>query len=556
MPQVAENRSFQRAAGAAALSALALVVYGTHVLHGGMYRDDWRFWLQYTTAKPGFAGAIHAFHWTWFRPLQMLWWPASEAVLGPHPAAQTAFGLALAVMMSWLLAQVLVAVAVPAPAAYACAALVLLFPAADAVRLWPAADVASAGIALYAVGMLVSLAAFERHGRATRLGHGCGLLLYLASIALYEVATPLILTSVLVYRLRTTWRRAAARWAVDLAAAGTFLALVTSHSSSLYPRSPLREVPGRARLFAGEALTLLSRALVPAGRPARLVGIGLVAAGLAAGAARARLDPASRRPLGRWALMLLAGAAVVAAGYAPYLLSDDFQPLAAGLHNRVNVLPSVGFALIVCASAALITHGLATLSAVVRAPGASRAPSATRAPAPGRARIAHLLAGAAIVAICAGYALAVRRDVHTWDRAGALQRQTLVALRASLLRLRSHPRTVFVFGQYQFAGAGVPIFNEADDLAAALRSHLGPATPAAVYPTDRGALFYCERHDVWMNTGNVTLDDDYGNVAVARFGATAFADGRTGRVTAIGGRRACEVALRSYRAGPLLPGLS
>lgn len=524
------------------LLALAAIAFGSHVLHGGLYRDDWRFWLEYATAKPGLGGAVHAFHWMWFRPLQMLWWPAIEAALGPHPAAQIAFTVALAVAASVLLFQLLTLVGLGRIAAAVVAALVLLFPASDATRLWPAANVASAALALYLLGAMLSLRAFERRDGRALLDHVGGVLLYLTSLALYEVAVPAMLASILLYRLRISWRRAAARWIVDLAALVPFIVLVTSHSSRLYPRSHLSAVPSHAKLFAGEALTLLSRAIVPFGSPKHLTGVIIVAGVAALGAVRMLTlrDREQRAELGRWLLALGAGALLIAAGYAPYLLSDVFEPLAGGLSNRVNVLPSIGFALVV--------WSLIMIAVKSVVPGEKLALGAA-------------LSGAAAVAVAVGYTIEVRDDVHVWDQAATLQRQTV----NEVVRLLDGEQpggglpgalrrgSIFVFDQYAFTAPGVPVFNESDDLDAALKARLGNYGQHA-YPALRGAFYYCQKWGLWMDTSEVTLDDDYGSVDVANFGHTVFIDVRRRRLARISSEQGCNAALTSYLPDPLLPG--
>jgi hypothetical protein len=524
------------------LLALAAIVFGSHVVHGGLYRDDWHFWLLYTTAKPGLGGAIHAFHWTWFRPLQMLWWPGVEAVLGPHAAAQIVFTLVLAVLASTLLFHLLTMVGVGRQPAGIVAALVLLFPASDATRLWSAANVASAGLALYMLGAIVTLEALSRRGRPAIGVHLLGLLLYLASLALYEVAAPAIAASVLLYRLRTTWRRAAVRWVVDLAAIVPFIVLVTSHSSSLYPRSKLSAVPAHAKKFADEALTVLSRAIEPFGHAPHLAGLIVLACVgaltvLVALAAKGRRD---RSELGRWALLAIAGLVVIAVGYGPYLFSDLFEPLAGGLANRVNVLPSIGYALVVCALLGLLVASVFALA---------------RRTSPLKPALIGLAAGA----IAAGYVVSLRADIHRWDQAAALQRQTLAAVSAALSGSHAQHRAadapgkeqIYAFDQFSFTAPGVPVFNISDDLYAALRARFGKFGSSA-YPALPGALFYCEKGDVWMDTKNVALDDDYGDIDVTDYGHTLFVDVRRHRFAQISTPHACDAALSKFLPGPLL----
>jgi hypothetical protein len=542
MAKVGSRSSTELPAAALLLSVIALPVYLSHVLHGGLYRDDWRFWLFYHSARPGLGGAIDAFHWTSFRPFQQLWWPATEALLGAHAVPQTTVTVILALAVSVLAYQLLVTLGAGRLIAAAVAVLVLLFPASDATRLWPAADVASAGIVLYLLGAITSLAALRRPGKAALAAHLLAVVLYLASVALYEVALPLIALNALLYRLRSSWRAALLRWAVDLAAVVPFVALVTTNSKSLYPRSSLADVLSHARTFGGDALTLGSRAFVPFGRPAHLLGLVLLVAGLAVAATLIVLsrDRARRLALAAPAVMALAGVVVVAVGYGPYLLSPVFDPLAGGLQNRINVLPSIGFALIVVATIAIVANALPP-----RLPGVLK----------------PLLVIGLTAAVAVGYAVKVRGDADRWDEAAALQRQTLSAVTDAVdAERRGQPAAKFlrgeyilVFDQYSFTGAGIPVFNEADDLDAAVKARLGDHRETS-YPVPLGGLPYCEKHDVWFDTKEVALDDDYGDFEPAGYGHTIFVDVRRHRFTRVDSPHACDQALGGYLPASLLPG--
>jgi hypothetical protein len=294
----------------------------------------------------------------------------------------------------------------------------------------------------------------------------------------------------------------------------------------------------------------MSRTIVPFGRPAQLTGPIVAVAIASLGAARwlTLQDAAARAELRRWLLVLAAGVAVIAVGYAPYLLSHDFQPLSLGLHDRVNVVPSIGFAIAVCALIAIAVRTAVAGGGRVLAAGGGRAVS------PG-----GVLAATAAIVIGIGYTISIRDDARRWDEAASLQRQTVAAVVDAVSALRSPGRSgrlrgasIYVFDQYAFAAPGVPVFNESDDLDAALKARLGDRGQHA-YATLPGALFYCERSDIWMETGNVALDDDYGNVDVGDFGHTIFVDVRRRRATLISDSHACDAALRTFLPGPLLP---
>ena len=66
------------------LAALAAATLGSRIAHGGFSNDDWSY---LTLAQyPGPSGVVDAFHYLWFRPLMLLYWPATFGLLAAMPA--------------------------------------------------------------------------------------------------------------------------------------------------------------------------------------------------------------------------------------------------------------------------------------------------------------------------------------------------------------------------------------------------------------------------------------------------------------------------------------
>jgi hypothetical protein len=144
------------------------------------------------------------------------------------------------------------------------------------------------------------------------------------------------------------------------------------------------------------------------------------------------------------------------------VLSSDFEPLAGGLHNRLHALPSIGFALVVYS--------------VIMIAVTSAVPDGPRAPL-----MRALLTGAAAIAIGVGYTVRVRDDARTWDRAASLQHEAIAAVGHAVGTSR-RGAAIFTFDHPAFTAPGVPVFNESDDLDAAVKVNRGNHGQH-VYPT-------------------------------------------------------------------------
>jgi hypothetical protein len=510
--------------------------FAPHVLHGGLYRDDWRYWHQYVTASPGIGGALHAFHWTIYRPVQVLWWPSIEAILGPHATPQLALTLFLAIIMSACLFLLLATLGMERIHAGVIAALVLLFPASDATRLWAAANVASLGIILFLLGAVASLRAFEATGRRRLALHTLGLTLYAISILTYEVAAGAIACSLVIYRLhRARWRTATVRWLVDLATIVPILLLVTAPSDYQHQRAPLSDALARGSTFVHQSLSIFSGAAVPFARRSEALGLAILATVSLVGLVSVRLrrgTPVARETR-RWLLTAAVAVWATAAGYAMFALSKEFAPLDVGIRTRVNVLASVGFVLLVYSLLmVLVTSAL---------------PAGTKRP-----RIRALAVSAAAVALGTGYVINLRQDERRWDLSASLQ-DRIVSVVASTVPKPRPGTSIFTFDHPSFAAPGVPVFNEADDLDTAMKARWH-TNGQQMYPTLPGAVFYCETHDIWMDTTNDALDDGYGNVDVGRYGRTIFVDIARNTARRITNARQCRAGLRAFHPGPVLPG--
>lgn len=144
----------------------------------------------------------------------------------------------------------------------ALAALALLFPASDSTRLWLGAGAVNLSILLVLLGALLALHGLRQPGKRAAVLHAGAVVLYLLGLMTYEAVAPAILVSGLLYRLRSPWRSALPRWAVDASAAVLVLAVVTSRTFYEVPSQPPGE-SARAQLpllgiLGGDYLLMLN----------------------------------------------------------------------------------------------------------------------------------------------------------------------------------------------------------------------------------------------------------------------------------------------------------
>jgi hypothetical protein len=503
---------------AALLALLALAAYGYHIAHGGFYTDDWANAASYHFADaPRYFTAVSEIHQViGGRPLMALLLALPHALFGLDPAPHLALAALLGVATSLCLFVLLRTLELPAVHAWAIAALVLLFPWSDSLRLWSAASLNSVSVCLFLIGLTIALRGFEQPGRRGTAMHGAATLLYLLSVLTYEVAAVAALAAGILYLGRTPRRVALRAWLADVAAvmAGLLYSLTATvssrHLGTLSER--VGDVPGFTRDF----LVLLASALQPfgtMGRAPQALVLLFAAAVVVAAVLQARRaeDPTLRR----WLRWMVVGLVAVAAAYVMFL-GSNLHPRDPGIDNRINLFAGVGFCLLIYAIAAcaahLVTHAHSTAAA---------------------------LALGLVIAI--GYGTRLASDEADWRDAADRQAVVLAGAEAELLSL---PResTLLAFGPPAQVAPGVPVFNRPWDLGGALELRSRGAVKAA-YPIYEGVDVSCARR--------VTIDGGGGygrfEVSYRRLYMTDLAGG--GRWVA--SRSACEAALRRLRPGPL-----
>lgn len=344
---------------AALLVFVAVLVYGDHARNGGWVGDAWvtRAWYALYPHDSFFSAVGHFLDLESMasRPANAVYRVALNEWFGADAGAWYAWQIASGVGMCLALYALMRELGVRYLDAAAVVTLLVVFPAASSLWLWSPIVHASLSIALGAIGFLLALRAFRAEGRRRLALHAASLLLFVLSLLLYEVCLPFFLTSFLVYALRSPRRQAAARWLVDCMVLLP-LALTVSGASEARGEGVGGAID-HAWAMASELPELLFGTLLPFGGArvlAFVVLVALYAWALLTVRRRARPDPLRRRVE---ALLGIAAAGLLVAllGYLIYVPGlDYYRPLAAGIADRVNAVPALGWTLFLYATLAIL----------------------------------------------------------------------------------------------------------------------------------------------------------------------------------------------------------
>jgi hypothetical protein len=500
--------------------ALAFAVYGTQVKHGGFLIDDWYIASQYQVPAHSGFDIVRTYMSTYGqRPVSALYLLATQAVFGLHMSAFLAWSVVLAAFASTLLFILLRQLGIERIHAAAIAALVLVFPTADSTVLWIDGSNAHVNVALYLAGAIVALHGLRKAHRSAMAWHSAAVVLYLLSMLFAETTAGLVLLSVFLYRLRTTWRSALRLWAMDALAVVVAVAYVGSHTQQRVV-SAHDQVSHATELFKG-ARRIVELAGLAYGHT-RIPGVAI--AGIAVLATIAwRVLPRSgavRAELGRWLVVAGGGVVAIAAGYIAYVPSASYYvPGAQGLGNRVNALAAPGFIVLLYALAVLI--GL-----VFRGLHWGRLVSTA----------VTLVLAAAVAATWTG---PLRKDEAAYARAFAIAEQSLHVLDRRVPK-PPHFTTIYTFGLPKETEPVVPVWDASWDLTGAVRILWHDHTLKGV-PSPTISDVRCNRGSIEPIGGLYS-----GRSSDSSYGKAIFVFVPSGQVRVIRNRTACEAARRRY----------
>jgi hypothetical protein len=505
---------------AALFALLALAIYGFHVAHGGFYADDWANVATFRFAdSPRYWSSVEHFHDVLGgRPLLSLMMPLPQALFGSDAAAHLALAAGLGAVASACFYGLLRTLGMAPIDAAAIAALALLFPWSDSIRLWPSGSLIGISVCFFLLGLIVALRGLARRGWQGVAIHAAADVLFALSVLTYEDAAAAALIAGALYLGRAPRRTVFKRWLADVAVVLAVLAYSLAATAGSRPvGSPLDRL-GDVPSFLREGSLLLVSALEPfgsLGRPVQALALLVVAVVIVASLLRLRRRrDESLRVWLRWLAIGLVG---IAAAYFMFL-GSNLAPGDPGIDNRINVFAGFAF----CLSAyALIACGCRLAFKSVR--------------------IAAAAPVAVAVVIAIGYLIRVADDQSAWD--DAARRQQVVIDRAAAIQLSSGS-TVLTFGVPAQAAAGVPIFSKGWDLRSALQVELDEPGLHA-YPVYDGVSLVCGSKGL-----QVAGAGDYGSRRVA-YGPLYFLDVPGAKEERIAGRAACTRALRRFEPGPL-----
>jgi hypothetical protein len=507
-------------AGAAA-AVVGLVVFAPYVRAGGYHLDDWS-----NGAVFHFQGADGLFRWmlsgTPRSPLASVYTAAAYGALGQHEHMHLALAALLHLGVGLLLFGLLRELSLDWVRASACAALAILFPYADSIWLWATAGQLDLSVAFWLLGAILAvrgLRSAEHGGR----WHAGALLLYAASVLLYDETLIVVALTGSLYLLRATRRVALRRWALDAGTVGLCFLLFSSQLVNLtggqdvHVTLGLRATLDHIGMIADEGLTVAIASLVPFGSPGRtavLVSVLALVAGSGFVAWRTP-DAGVRRELVRSLLLALGGAMVAIAGWGMLAPGDPayYSPGKPALGNRLNLVADIGLPLLVV--------GLVGLAATLAFAAVPR----------DRRWATPLLIAVAATGIGGAYLDRIYVDRAAWLESRREQGIVLERLRGLMARPPAGS-TVIARGFPLYVGGDVPVFNASWDLDGAVKLLWNDATLRA-WPGPPGSLACGGTGMAVTGFGNLGLPALYGHVFVVD-----VATGRAARIDSAAGCRA------------------
>ncbi len=522
-----------------ALTVIAAIVYEPQALNGGFLSDAWSNRALYVFAPVhGFFNKISYLGEQANiapRPLQAVYLVLLNAVFGPHSHFWLTWQVATNVGMCAAFYLLLRKLGFRWFDAGMMAALVLVFPAATSIRFWLATIWGPASLAFVCLGFLLALEAFDAERRRNKLLlHAASLLFFVLSLLLYEIALLVMLAGICVYLLHTrSWREAFIRWGTDVVVLGVLVLTVTLKSSSGHAETVMGVWP-HARLILSQAKTLGMTIVLPLSSDQwyLILLVALVPAiGLLVWWLRGRGD-AMRGDLQRWLVTMAAGAAVVVLGYVIYAPGTDYyEPLGPGIADRVNLVPSFGWALMLYAGAML----LATL--ILR-------------DVPRARRWISVAAAVVCVLIAAGWLRMIGDYSGYFTSAHNEDARVLTTMKDHL----KHPKpgsTIWTFAQPVEIVPGVPVFGNTWDMASSVQLEYDDPTLTSLvaYPDSQ---FKCLAGGVDPN-GRYQVEGKTPAEFISAYGHTYFVDTTSGEYMAIENRKQCEEGLARFPLAPYYP---
>jgi hypothetical protein len=467
-----DRRSSPRLSAALVVAAVAAIPAAFYVAGLGFYYDD-HFFLgimstSHDRSVPGLVDALaDEDSKVWLRPAMYGGLAILFRFFGTNPLPYHLFVAALVPVCAVLLYLVIDRLRAPGFLALGVPIVFAAAPHYSTDRFWLASYPAPASVALALAGVYSLLRACEVRGRRLTFWLVGGGLAIILSVLFYEVAVPLLIVVVVAlwYRARTGSRSMRiTAFSSSLLLAGVLIykviaaATLTTGSSYQLGSSTILDlhhigylVSGSVKVNFGTYGLALPYVVwwIFAHRPTW----GAATASLLVGALvlaylrRHRelgLPPLRHNGTPVWRLLVAAGVALIAVGYASFLVAEEIYFTSAGIDNRVNIVAAIGVAVL-------------TLGLLLRAIQSL----------PTRRQEAGFAAGLALLAATGTLITSTLADY--WVAASARQDDVVPRL-IEALPAKLPDATVILDGVCPEIGPGV-VFAAAHDLAGVLRSH-------------------------------------------------------------------------------------
>jgi hypothetical protein len=462
----------------AALGLLGVLTYLPHILHGGFYLDDWSNGALALNNPDGnsFGNVISTYaETTNFRPVLIVYVPATYWVFGMHLWLHLAWASLLAIAVAWFLYAVLRKLDVPWIHALALAGLVLVYPWFDSTRLWITGDQITLSTALALGGLWLSLIGMERRSWNW---HIPAMLLFGLSILTYEITTPAIAAFGVIYVWRFGWERARWVWGANLGVVIVCGSWVLSHTTRT--KQGLSGDFDHLWMIVKGGGEIVGRSLLPVG-PVR-TGLALALLGLVFGAGVIALWRAPRLflrgpglGLRGWLLLGGAGLALTVLGWIVFVPADPYYtPTIYGVTNRVNGIGGIASIILVYAA-----FGVAGTLVSRLARGRRAAPIALAV---------TVGLGAALGAL---YLTVIHRHIGIWNSAYQQEKEAIAKIRDTYPTLPDGT-TLYTTDYPAYQTYGVPILSSSWDLDGMIKNEYESGKLAA-FPLLDGYRFSCDK---------------------------------------------------------------
>ena len=515
------------------LALSGVLLFASHVEHGGRYSDDWANAAAFRfKAGDDLGRGFEEFRdELGGRPIYSLGLATVESLWRDDFAAQLALTVTLSAIASLLFFAVLRRLGLGVEWAIVAAVLSFVYPWSDATRLWAALAPNEPCLIFYFGGFLV--AAHGLRSSHPRLWHVGALLLYVLSVLTYEAAGLAILLTGVLYVALAGWRRARPRWAADVAVILPTLAVVFTLDRTARVTPGWRSVASGLYHLPGQGIRALLEALVPLSVSSGIRALIVLAFVGALVLAIRHVGPGTRRRLAPDVGLLIGSLVVLAIAWFPFL-GADLPPQAPGLDNRGNIGAAFAIALLVVA--------LARISGKAAA---------------GVVRDARGFAVAAVItlgAIATGWVITARDHADAYDRSARGQEELLSGLTAALPAPR-RGTTIYTTAAAGQSAPGIPVFSETWDLKGAVKLTWNDATLRG-FPIVGEARLECAADGVVPRApplqATAVIEEGYGKQQGAPYGRAIVYDARSRRAHQVGSRKRCRRVVGATRPGPIV----